>query len=77
MGAAKCGGALIRYYLLVETLEDETESYGVAVEYRTERTEIAGITRFRRRAEALAELLRRGRVTPVAVRDVTEDWLLI
>ena len=28
------------------------------------------------RAEALAELLRRGGVTPVAARDVTEDWLL-
>ena len=27
--------------------------------------------------EAVAELLRRGGVTPVAARDVTEDWLLV
>ena len=53
------------------------ETYGVLVEYLTQRTEVPGITVFRRRAEALLELLRRGRVTPVTVRDVMEDWLLI
>ena len=62
---------------LVETLENGVETYGVLVEYLTQRTEVPGITVFRRRAEALLELLRRGRVTPVTVRDVMEDWLLI
>lgn len=77
VGNAECGGFPIRYYLLVETLENDTELYGVSVEYRAERAEIPAITVFRRRAEALAELLRRGGVTPVAARDVTEDWLLV
>lgn len=63
--------------LLVETLENGVETYGVLVEYLTQRTEVPGITVFRHRAEALLELLRRGRVTPVTVRDVMEDWLLI
>lgn len=76
MGDAECGGFPIHYYLLVETLKNDTELYGVAVEYRAERTEIPAVTVFRRRAEALAELLRRGQVTPVSARDVTEDWLL-
>lgn len=77
VGDAECVGFPIHYYLLVETLENDTEMYGVSVEYRTERAEIPAITVFRRRAEALAELLRRGGVTPVAARDVTEDWLLV
>lgn len=72
-----CKGAPIHYYLLVETLENGVETYGVLVEYLTQRTEVPGITVFRHRAEALLELLRRGRVTPVTVRDVMEDWLLI
>ena len=76
MGTAECGGFPVHYYLLVETLKNDTELYGVAVEYREERAEIPAVTVFRRRAEALAELLRRGAVTPVAARDVTEDWLL-
>ena len=76
-GAAECKGAPIHYYLLVETLENGVETYGVLVEYLTQRTEVPGITVFRHRAEALLELLRRGRVTPVTVRDVMEDWLLI
>ena len=74
VGAAECKGAPIHYYLLVETLENGVETYGVLVEYLTE---VPGITVFRHRAEALLELLRRGRVTPVTVRDVMEDWLLI
>ena len=77
VGAAECKGAPIHYSLLVETLENGVETYGVLVEYLTQRTEVPGITVFRHRAEALLELLRRGRVTPVTVRDVMEDWLLI
>ena len=76
MGEAECDGFPIRYYLLVDTLENGLESYGVLVEYQSQRAAIPALTVFRRRAESLAELLRRGGVTPVTARDVAEDWLL-
>ena len=76
MGDGECGGFPIRYYLLVETLENGLESYGVLVEYRAQRAQVPGVTLCLRRAEALVELLRRGGVTPVALQDVAEDWLL-
>lgn len=46
VGAAECKGAPIHYYLLVETLENGVETYGVLVEYLTQRTEVPGITVF-------------------------------
>ncbi len=76
MGAAECAGAPIYYYLLVETLENGTEDYGVAVEYQTQTAAVPALTLFRSRAEELVELLRRGQVTPATARDVAEDWLL-
>ena len=76
MGAAECGGFPIHYYLLVETMENGLESYGILVEYRSQQVELPALTVFRWKAEALAELLRQGGVTPVAAQDVAEDWLL-
>lgn len=76
MGAAECEGAPIYYYLLVETLENGAEDYGVAVEYGAQTALVPALTLFRARAEELLELLRRGRVTPATARDVAEDWLL-
>ena len=76
MGDAECGGFPIHYALLVKTLENGLENYGILVEYRSQRAAVPDLTIFRRRAEALIERLRRGGVTPVAVRDVAEDWLL-
>lgn len=77
MGDAECAGLPIHYYLLVETLEHDLEMYGVLVEYQAQTAAVPALTVCRRRAEALLELLRRGRVTPVTVRDVAEDWLLV
>ena len=68
VGAAECKGAPIHYYLLVETLENGVETYGVLVEYLTQRTEVPGITVFRHRAEALLELLRRDLIEVAIVR---------
>lgn len=76
MGEAACEGDPIHYALLVETLENGLENYGVQVEYRTQSAMVAALTLCRRRAEVLVERLRRGSVTPVALRDVAEDWLL-
>ena len=76
MGAAECGGFPIRYYLLVETLENDLETYGVLVEYRAQTAAVPAVTVCRQRAEALVEWMRRGQVTPVTARDVAEDWLL-
>lgn len=43
VGAAECKGAPIHYYLLVETLENGVETYGVLVEYLTQRTEVPAL----------------------------------
>ena len=55
MGAAECAGAPIYYYLLVETLENGTEDYGVAVEYQAQTAAVPALTLFRSRAEELVE----------------------
>lgn len=75
-GAAVCRDSAVRYYLLQEPLGEDAEVYGVAVEYGGERAELRNLTVSRRRAEALLERMRRGRVTTVTARDVVEDWLL-
>ena len=50
--------------------------YGILVEGVGDREVIHGITASRLRIQTLLERLVRGRVTPVSVRDVVEDWLL-
>lgn len=66
---------MIYYYLLTEVLEDQSQTYGIMVEYLGEETAISEISTFRERIELLLEILRRGSVTPVATRDVIDDWL--
>ena len=76
MGTALCQDLPVRYYLLAEDREDETETYGVGVEYAGEIEELPNITPFQHRIQKLAEALMQGCVTPATLRDVTEDWLL-
>ena len=76
MGTAQCHDLPVRYYLLATAREDETETYGIGVEYAGERVEIPNITPFQHRIQKLAETLISGLVTPATLVDVTEDWLL-
>ena len=76
VGTAQCRKLPVRYYLLAEELHNETETYGVGVEYNGTLAEIHGITISQRRITALLYALIMGTVTPIALRDVVEDWLL-
>jgi len=77
MGEARCRSAVARYYLLEEEPgEGETASYGVQVEMEGESAAVPDLSPSRQRAAELAEALVRGSVTPVALRDVVDDWLL-
>jgi hypothetical protein len=51
-------------------------NYGIAVACGGEQAAIENLTPRWEEIEALAVKLRKGRVTPVALRDVVEDWLL-
>jgi len=66
----------IRYFLLEEHLEGAVDNYGIRVELEGEQVNVRQITTSRKEIEELLEQLIRGGVTPVAVRDVVEDWLL-
>ena len=76
LGEASCGRGLVRYYLFAETREDYEESYGILAESGGERAAVPNITVSQRRIQALAEVLMRGAVTPLTLRDVVDDWLL-
>lgn len=71
VGEAPCLGSQARYYLL-----EEDGSCGVRVELGEEAASAADLSPRRERVLALAEALARGTVTPVALRDVVDDWLL-
>ena len=60
---------------IFETVEEGFARYGIRVCWRGETAEAADITTKREEALALLRLLRRGNVTPIALRDVVEDWL--
>ena len=68
---ALCRGTVIRYRILTAAA-----GYGIAVVYRGEQVVIEDLTSRREEIEGLVLKLRKGRVTPVALRDVVEDWLL-
>ena len=68
---AICRGKIIRYRIIMKA-----GNYGIAVAYGGEQAAIENLTPRREEIEALAVKLRKGRVTPVALRDVVEDWLL-
>lgn len=71
VGEALCRESPARYYLL-----EEDGSYGVQVELEGEEASAADLSPSRQRVRELAEALVRGTVTPVALRDVVDDWLL-
>lgn len=75
IGTAKCGDIAVRHYLLEECTQ-ETVVYGIEVECGGECARLCDLTSSLGRMRSLAEGLVRGAVTPVAVRDVVEDWLL-
>lgn len=76
VGEARCRAAQARYYLLEGEPEEDGRSYGVAVELGDEEEAVPDLSPSRERVEALAGALLRGAVTPVALRDVVDDWLL-
>ena len=75
VGEALCQTARVRYYLLEEDAA-EPASYGVEIELEGETAAVRDLSPCRERVQALAEKLVRGAVTPVALRDVVDDWLL-
>ena len=75
VGEARCRALPARYYLLEEDAADPG-SYGVQIEMEGEAAEAADLSPSRQRVWELAETLARGSVTPVALRDVVDDWLV-
>lgn len=71
VGEARCRASQAYYYLL-----EEDRSYGVEIELEGETASVRDLSPSRQRVRALAEALVRGTVTPVALRDVVDDWLL-
>lgn len=76
-GQTKHQGWPVCYEILAEELESfgSAERYGLRVRYQEETAEVLDITVSQRRIQMLAEKLLRGGVTPVALRDMVEDWL--
>ncbi|WP_091128174.1 DUF6514 family protein [Oscillibacter sp. PC13] len=77
IGRSKCKEAEVNYYLLSEELEDSVGQYGLCVECGEEAESILRITESQNAVLTLLSLLASGGVTPIAVRDVVEDWLLM
>lgn len=73
-GRAECCGAAVFYYLVVEETAG-IERYGLQVRWGDETETVPDITSSQRQIQALLEAVARGGVTPVAVREVVEDWL--
>lgn len=71
IGESRCRALPARYYLMEEKM-----SYGVQIELEGESAAVTGLSPSRRRVRELAERLVRGTVTPIALRDVADDWLL-
>ncbi len=65
------------YYLLMEEAGNVCESYGVEVCFEDgEQCRIPGITCSQTGILCLISMLMRCTVTPVALRDVVDDWIL-
>ena len=75
VGEARCRALPARYYLLEEDGED-CGAYGVQVELAGEEASVRDLSPARQRVLELAEAMARGAVTPAALRDVVDDWLL-
>ena len=76
VGEARRRAVQARYYLLEEETEEDGTTYGVQVEMEDEAAAVPDLSPSRERVEDLAAALVRGAVTPVALRDVVDDWLL-
>ena len=74
-GKAECCGRKIWYYMISER-NGENLSFGLSVVYRDEEVRIPAVTMVYGDIRALLTRMKRGKVTPVAVRDVIEDWIL-
>ena len=70
VGRRPCRGVPVDYFLLVEEWDALWECYGIRVESGP------GIPASQSGILSLLSKLMRGSVTPVAARDVVEDWLL-
>lgn len=77
VGSRRLGGETVAYHLLVEEVDGLGENYGVLLEGFGRTAAIRGITAVQSRALSLLDTLRRGAVTPLSLRDVVEDWLLL
>ena len=78
IGTSRCGTAAIHYYLLTEDREDGLlECYGILVTCGADMEMIRNITVSQSAILQLLEILIHGTVTPVSLRDVLEDWLLV
>lgn len=75
MGETRHQAGRLRYYLLEEESEN-CESYGVRIELEDEEAAVPDISPSRQRVQELTAALIRGGVTPVALRDIVDDWLL-
>lgn len=73
-GQSECCGAAVFYYLMVEEAAG-IERYGLQVRQGNETETVEDITSSQRQIQALLGVMARGGVTPVAVREVVEDWL--
>jgi len=69
-------GDPIRYYLVSECGRKRKSSFGLLVRYRDEQVVLTDISPHRGEMQRLLRRMLRGAVTPVAVPDVVEDWLL-
>ena len=65
------------YYLLAETGENDWEQYGVKIEGGGDGAALREVTVSQRDIQDLGALLMDFLVTPVTLRDVVEDWLLL
>lgn len=74
VGRSECRGTVVHYYLVIEEAAG-VERYGLQVCYGEESETVGDITSSRRGIQSLLAAMVRGGVTPVAARDVVEDWL--
>ena len=74
-GESRYKDVALRHYLLTEE-SAAGPIYGVQAELGGEQAAVSGITMSQRQVQRLMAGLIHGRVTPVTLRDVVDDWLL-
>jgi len=73
VGSVRLGRKWLRYYLL-RSMEPQ-RGYGICVTCGSDAALIPEITSSEAEVRQLLGAMIRGRVTPVTVRDIVEDWL--